>query len=131
MDFRVRKILSFGHWLKPFNTNFFLRFKKRWKNVLSVRLPQNLAKRRAKGCSEENINGHFDLLEAKMKELGLLDKPGSIFNADEIGWFGSYDRKKCFCRRGERNPHILASNNEKITYTTMVIFEFFKLGSFV
>jgi hypothetical protein len=88
---------------------------------LSVRLAQNLSKQRAKGCSKENIDAWYDLLEAKMKELGILDKPWCIYNADEIGWFGSFDRKKCFARRGERNPHILASSNEKIMYTTMVI----------
>jgi hypothetical protein len=96
---------------------------------LSVRLAQNISRKRAYGCTRENLDGYYDLLEQKMIELGIMDKPGSIFNADEIGWFGSFDRKKLFARRGERNPHILTSDNEKIMYTTMVtpIFKIYEL----
>ena len=55
---------------------------------MSVRLAQNLSKKRTFGCTKENLDSYFDILEAKMKELGIMDKPECIFNADEIGWFG-------------------------------------------
>ena len=40
--------------LSIFSYNLFTRFKKRWKSVSSVRLSQNITRKRANGCTREN-----------------------------------------------------------------------------
>ncbi len=85
-----------------------------------MRIPQNLQKQRAAACTPAALNGFYDLLEKKITELGLEDKPHSIFNCDEAGFTGSYGRRKVIARKGDKNPHSLTCDNDKLSYTVHV-----------
>ena len=62
----------------------------------------------------------MDKLEAKLKELGIMDKPWCIYNCDESGFICSHGTKKVLCKRGCNNPHRIVNDNEKAMYTVMV-----------
>ena len=83
-------------------------------------MPQNLQKQRASACTPAALKNFYDLLEQKIAELGLANKPSSIFNCDEAGFTGSYGRRRVFTRKGERNPHTLTCDNDKLSYTVHV-----------
>ena len=87
---------------------------------MSYRLTQNLSKQRAKACARETRDHFFQLVSSKLVELDILNRPECILNCDESGYSSSFGHKKAFARRGERNPHTLAPNNEKLCYTVLV-----------
>ena len=83
-------------------------------------------KSRASNCSPEVINDFYDLLDEKLQQLGISNSPANIFNCDEVGFASSFGAKKIFCRRGEKNPHLM-SDNKKNMYTVMVRKFFLKI----
>jgi hypothetical protein len=85
-----------------------------------MRVAQHLSKKRASCCSVDNYNDYMDKLEAKLKELGIMDKPWCIYNCDESGFICSHGTKKVLCKRGCNNPHRIVNDNEKAMYTVMV-----------
>ena len=60
---------------------WYLLFKKR--HSLTNRKPDNVDRGRSRMANITVFNQHFDLLEKTVKELGLENKPASIFNCDE------------------------------------------------
>jgi hypothetical protein len=89
---------------------------------LSLRLAQNLSKQRAKAFTKETKDHFFEVLRTKLVELDILNRPECILNCDESGYAGSFGQKKLFARKGDKNPHALAPNNEKLVYTVLVSF---------
>ena len=62
----------------------------------------------------------MDKLEAKLRELGIMDKPWCTYNCDETGFICTHGTKKVLCKRGCNNVHTIANDNEKLMYTVMV-----------
>ena len=62
----------------------------------------------------------MDLLEAKLKELGIMDKPECIYNCDETGFICAHGTKKVLCKRGCQSVHSIANDNEKTMFMDCV-----------
>ena len=52
---------------------------------LSLRRGDATAHVRMNAVNKEAIEGYFDLLEETLKEYGLMDSPGQLYNMDESG----------------------------------------------
>lgn len=87
---------------------------------MTFRVAQNFPRERAKACNNQVVDNFFKLLEKKINELGLQRKPTHIFNVDETGFMASKGVRKVFCRVGAKNPHSIANNNQKTSYTVQV-----------
>ena len=79
-----------------------------------------MSKQRAKACTPQSATEFYDILENKLKQLDIINRPECILNCDESGYLGTFGQKKFFTRKGEKNPHIMAADNEKLMYTVHV-----------
>ncbi len=99
----------------------FYGFKERHHDKLSLRIAQNVDKRRAKALTEESLQTYFDLIDKKIRELKLEDKPMNIFNCDETGLSGDQGKKRVLFKRGNHSPKLITGNNEKQHFTIQVL----------
>ncbi len=72
---------------------------------------------RAASCTKEVIDHWFDLVNQKLLELDLFDKPFALWNVDEGQFASSVGQSKVICKRGAKNPNRITVNNEKIGFT--------------
>ena len=82
--------------------DWYYGFLKRWNSDLKLMRSSSLENARAKGVTEEIINGWFDLLYKVLKKLDLFDKPQKIFNMDESGFCEEPGRRVVVVKRGTK-----------------------------
>ena len=93
-------------------------FMERHKKELSVRKPQQLQMIRAKAGSPEVLHHWFNVvLGPTLRELGLLNKPECIYNADETFVCLSGGSSTIICKKGMKAPQqvIGGSGRENVT----------------
>lgn len=61
------------------------KFKKRHIGAITLRVADNLDRRRSGMANETVMNQHFKLLKETLEANNILDKPDRIFNCDESG----------------------------------------------
>ena len=85
--------------------NWCSRFRQR--NGLTLRTPNTMDRARVSMSSEETVKEYIDLLEKKIKELDLTDKPESIWNMDETGFSKDCEKitQKIITPKGVKNPY--------------------------
>lgn len=102
----------------PFNPNKFAAGKKWLKlflcrhPIISRRKSQNLNPARAQKLNRFIVNDHFEKLKTVMLEIGLMDKPQSIYNIDEKGnRLCLHKAQTVLAKRGARRVHNVASEH--------------------
>ncbi|RMZ99969.1 Jerky [Brachionus plicatilis] len=99
---------------------FTLIFRHRWNERLSFRTTNNLSSTRAASCTIKVLDHFYDLLERKLKALGLKNKPQNVFNVDETGFLCAPGKKKVFCKRAQSRVANVSFNNDKTMFTVQV-----------
>ncbi|RNA17215.1 hypothetical protein BpHYR1_053902 [Brachionus plicatilis] len=99
---------------------FTLIFRHRWNERLSFRTTNNLSSTRAASCTIKVLDHFYDLLERKLKALGLKNKPQNVFNVDETGFLCALGKKKVFCKRAQSRVADVSFNNDKTMFTVQV-----------
>lgn len=103
-------------------------FSRRWRHRIPERTVQNLTTARAKGISQEIVDGYFELLERKMKELNINGDRTRIFNCDETGLTTNPKSSRFFVKKGALAQQLTPSEG-KTMYT--VLFACNATGDFV
>jgi hypothetical protein len=62
----------------------------------------SLEKARARGVTQDVIDGWFKVLYNVLIKLDLLDKPQNIYNVDESGFFQEVGRRVVVVKRGTK-----------------------------
>jgi len=75
-------------------------FRKRHRNILTIRKPQALSIQRAIHLNKPSVEKYFQILERIMEENNLFGKPTRIYNVDETGLSLVPGVKKIVGRRG-------------------------------
>lgn len=82
--------------------DWYYGFLRRWNNNLKVMVSHSLENARAKGVTQEVIDGWFNVLEKVLLKLEILDKPERIFNTDESGFADEAGRRVVVVKRGTK-----------------------------
>lgn len=82
---------TIGRQVEEFTNNrpsidFVRRFERRNKHILTRRKPELLTTARVKALTAANIDAFFKIWSDTLKDNGLEDQPGRIFNCDETGF---------------------------------------------
>ena len=99
---------------------FYKSYLFRFREKLGFRTANRLAKHRALASTSKSIDAFFELLEKTVDELGLCNKPGSIYNCDETNLSSCSTTNRVFCSKGESRVNKLVCHNEKINFTVQV-----------
>ena len=67
-----------------------------------MRVAQNISYNRASALTNSVLDDFYEILRKKISELGLENKPQSIFNADETGFMCSPGERKIFVEEGQK-----------------------------
>lgn len=113
---KVREYVMLNNIPNPFRNNkpgtdWLILFKKRHK--LSVKKPQNLEFCRKKSTDPFVINKYFDLLEATLTSLDLLDKPESVYNLDETSLCSDPLKVKVVGAKGQPSCRVTAGSGKE------------------
>jgi hypothetical protein len=82
--------------------DWYYGFLKRWSNDLKLMHSSSLENNRAKGVTQEIIDGWFSILHKVLTKLDLFDKPQNIFNTDESGFCDEPGRRVVVVKRGTK-----------------------------
>ncbi len=97
---------------KTVTRGWWTRFIARHYEVLSLRTPSTLSLARASASSTAAMDNYFDILEHTLKETGLCDYPGLIYNMDESGFPLNPKPIKTVNCRGSKNPYCVSSGSK-------------------
>ena len=86
-------------------------FRKRHPEIL-LRHAEPLSYARAIANNPEVIGKYFDLLEDTMKVNGLTQRPGQVFNCDEIGMALVHKPPKVITHKGQKHPYAVTSGDK-------------------
>ena len=84
-----------------------------------IRKEENLSINRALGMNKKNVQTFFGILESKLSELNMLNKPDRIFNADESGLQMNTRGRHVFCEKGKKNIHSIFPKEKGETVTVL------------
>ncbi len=85
---------------------WWTRFIARHYDILSLRTPSTLSLARTSASSRDAMDNYFDILEHTLKETGLCQYPGLIYNMDESGFPLDPKPHKTVNCRGSKNPYL-------------------------
>ena len=97
------RVVTRGWWTK---------FIARHSEVLSLRTPATLSLARASASTRASVDNYFDILEQTLKNAGLCDYPGLVFNMDESGFPMDPKPGKTVDCRGSKNPFFVSSGSK-------------------
>lgn len=86
---------------------------------LTVRKEENLSINRALGMNRNSVRKFFEILENKMTELNLRNKPDRVFNADESGLQMNTRGSHVLCQKGKKNVHSISPKEKGETVTVL------------
>ena len=86
-------------------------FRKRHPEIM-LRHAEPLSYARASANNPEVIGKYFDLLEDTLKVNGLSQRPGQIFNCDEIGMPLVHKPPKVISHVGQKHPYAVTSGDK-------------------
>lgn len=72
---------------------------------LRIRTPDSIDRGRYGMANTTVINNHFQLLEKCLKDMGIMDKPDSIYNVDETGFSKMDKREKVLTERSRKHTY--------------------------
>ena len=99
----IERTVTKGWWTK---------FIGRHHDILSLRTPATLSIARASASTKASIDSYFDILEHILKETGIGDYPGLIFNMDESGFPLDPKPLRTVDCRGSKNPFSMSSGSK-------------------
>ena len=88
---------------------------------MSVRKPELLTRSRALAYNKVVVEARFSLLENKLSELDLKDRPSQIFNCDESGLSTNPGMRKIITERGAKNPVEVIPGSGKEQFTILAL----------
>lgn len=86
---------------------------------LSIRQSEGVSIARAKGLNKRIVNVYFELLGDVLKENGLIDKPGNVFNMDETGLQLNNKPGKVVAIKGSKNVTSVTSGEKGETISVL------------
>ena len=92
-------------------------FQLRWNHRLRIRKPEYVTTARAKGLTEEVLNGFFEIVTNLVNELGVAELPNRFYNLDEVGLALDPKARKCFYHKGVKNAQFLVPTEGKTMFT--------------
>ncbi|CAF4149234.1 unnamed protein product [Rotaria sp. Silwood2] len=95
-------------------------FMSRWRDRLKIMTSMKLERIRSQSCTREVITKWFDRLRSVLTELNLSDKPASIWNVDESGFFDDPGRRQVIVKRSTRYAIASQSGTGK-AMTTVIL----------
>ncbi|CAF3738952.1 unnamed protein product [Rotaria socialis] len=110
-----KKISSDVHLIEWFNS-----FMSRWRDRLKIATSMKLERIRSQSCTKEVITKWFERLHVVLSKLKLLDKPASIWNVDESGFFDDPGRRQVIVKRSTRYAISSQSGSGKSMTTVLL-----------
>ena len=84
----------------------------KWHPILAVRCAESIAHARIIASDSDILESYYDMLEATLRDNGLLESPANIFNCDETGMPLSPGPSKVVSTRGQKHPYQVASGDK-------------------
>ncbi|CAF2132996.1 unnamed protein product [Rotaria magnacalcarata] len=99
---------------------WFNSFMSRWRDKLKIATSMKLERIRSQSCTKEVITKWFERLHVVLSKLKLLDKPASIWNVDESGFFEDSGRRQVIVKRSTRYAISSQSGSGKSMTTVLL-----------
>ncbi|CAF1507951.1 unnamed protein product [Rotaria sordida] len=101
-------------------TEWFHSFMTRWNDRLKIATSMKLERIRSQSCTKEVATKWFEHLRAVLTKLKLFNKPASIWNVDESGFFDDPGRRQVVVKRSTRYPVASQSGSGKSMTTVLL-----------
>lgn len=86
---------------------------------LSVRKAEEISRARTEGMNRQEVAHYFQLLTKLVIDNNLQDKPGNIWNADEIGTQLNNKPGHVIAIKGSKDVHLVTSSEKGETITVL------------